>query len=272
MAQAYTAGDSVPFAVNVYDATQTLSNATSMTLTVTLPDSTTAGPYTVTPTTTGVYSYNYVTTLPGRYLGQWTASGTNAGGEPQAFYVFPANPVVTLGEIKQHLSITSTADDDELIAFIAAAIPIVESIAGPITPQTYTLTLNGGRQKIALPYIPTTITSITETGLTLIENQDFVVDYTNGIISRGTTTWKRLFRNGQSNIVITYTTGPSNVTANVQMAVKELVRYMWRQVHGGNASFQDGYVSQAAVSGVSQAMMDRIRMILGKTVIGPSVV
>ena len=272
MAQAYTAGDLLPFAVNLKDSSGTLANASSMSLTITLPDSSTVGPVTISPVTTGAYQYFYVSTLPGRYLGQWTASGANAGSEPQAFYVFPANPVVTLGEIKQHLSITSSADDDELEAFIAAAIPIVESIAGPITPQTYTLTLNGGRQKIALPYIPTTITSITETGLTLVENQDFVVDYTNGIISRGTTTWKRLFRNGQSNIVITYTTGPSNVSANVQMAVKELVRYMWRQVHGGQASFQDGYISQAAVSGVSQAMMDRIRMILGKTVIGPSVV
>lgn len=271
MAQAYTAGDALPFAVNVYDASNALSNAGTMTLMITLPDSTTAGPFTVSPTTTGVYSYNYTSTLPGRYLGQWSASGSNAGGEPQAFYVFPSNPVITVGEIKQHLSITSSADDDELIAFIAAAIPIVESIAGPITPTTYTLTVNGGRQKIALPYIPTSITSITETGLPLVENQDYVVDYTNGIISRGTTTWKRLFRNGQSNIVITYTTGPANVSANVQMAVKELVRYMWRQVHGGQGSFQDGFISQAAVSGVSQAMMDRIKMILGKTIVGPSV-
>ena len=275
MANAYTAGDVLPFGVNVYDSTGTLANAGTVTLSVTKPDGTVDGPYTVTPSPTGTYAYNYTSSLtsPGRYLGNWQATGTNLGGEPQAFLTLPATPVVTLGEMKRHLGISAaTADDDELSVFIASAIPIVETIAGPITPQTFTQTFDGGHPSVRLFYPPSSVTSVKEFGRTLVEGVDYTVDYTNGFIRRGTTYFLYTFFYGSLNVSVTYVAGPTTVPTNVQMAVKVLVKYMWRQVHGGPNSFQDGYTSAAATSGVSEAMMQRLRLILGKSVAGPSVV
>ena len=275
MANAYTAGDVLPFGINVYDASGSLANAGTVTLNVTKPDGTVDGPYTVTPTSTGVYAYNYTTstTAPGRYLGNWQATGTNLGGEPQAFTILPATPVVTLGEMKRHIGISAaTADDDELAVFIASAIPIVEQVVGPITPQTFTQTFDGGHPAVRLFYPPSSVTSVKEFGRTLVEGTDYTVDYTNGVIRRGTTYFLYSFFYGSLNVSVTYVAGPTVVPTNVQFMVKETVKYLWRQVHGGPNSFQDGYVSAAATSGVSEAFMARLRLLAGKSVSGPSVV
>jgi hypothetical protein len=149
VARAYSVGDQIPFAIQIYDTTNALANATTVTITITQPDGTTAGPFTVSPTTTGSYQYTFTATQSGRHLGAWSASGLNAGGEPQAFYVQPSQPLLTIGEAKAHLSITTSSDDDEVAAFIASSIPILESIAGPITPRVITgETHDGGHSSL----------------------------------------------------------------------------------------------------------------------------
>jgi hypothetical protein len=274
MANAYTAGDVLPFAVNVYDSTGVLANATSVTLTITKPDGTTDGPFTITPTSTGVYSYPYTSslTLNGRYVGNWQASGTNLGGEPQAFLTLPSVPVLTVGEAKKHIGMSaSTADDDELSVFIAVAIPIVEQVVGPITPTTFTQTFDGGRPSVRLNYVPTSITSVKEFGRTLTENVEYVVDWPNGVIRRGTTYFTYTFFYGSQNVSVTYIAGPTVIPANVQFMVKETVKYLWQQVKGGPSSFQEGFASAASTAGVSAAFMARLRLLAGKSVNGPSV-
>jgi hypothetical protein len=287
MARAYSVGDLVPFAIQIYDSTNTLANASTVTITITQPDGTTAGPFTVTASTTGSYAYTFTATQSGRHLGQWSASGTNAGGEPQAFYVQPVAPLLTVGEVKAHLSIQTTNDDDELAAFIAASIPILEGLCGPISPRVITgESHDGGQIHLFTDFAPIiSISSLTEmigyTQFTLTsqniggatDNYGYTVDDAREgrITRRGVGSIALPFGFGthsgtnsiRGSVLISYTAGRSNPSENVRMAAKELIRYMWRQVHGNPQSFTDGYVSAAASTGVSQAMIERLRLILG---------
>ena len=293
MANAYTLGDTLPFAINIYDATGTLADATTVTLTVLQPDGTSAGPYTVTHSSTGVYAYSFTTTQAGRHLGQWSASGSNAGGEPQTFQVLPVAPLLTIGEMKAHLSLESSGDDDEINAFLAAAVPILEGIAGPIYPRVITSEAHdAGTIQIWTDFAPIiSVSSLTEMwGLTQytlsaqpVGSSTNMWGYTiddpreGRITRRGTasiavpfgaaaSTWGSI---ATGTVQISYTAGRANPSENIRFACKELVKYLWRQVHGGPSSFQDGFVSAASVSGVSDAMMQRLRLILGPEAVRP---
>jgi hypothetical protein len=279
-------GDALPFGVNIYDATGSLSNGGTVTLTVIQPDGTTAGPFTVTSSTVGVYSYTFTTTMSGRHLGEWTSTTTNAGGEPQAFQVLPIAPVLTVGEFKAHASITGTADDAEIAAFIASATAILEGLCGPIYPRVITGEAhNAGARQIWTDFAPIiSVSTLTEMwGLTqyTLTAQPVgsstnmfgytIDDYREGRITRrGTASISVPFGyasgTGSSistgTVQISYTAGRANPSANVQLALKELTRYLWQQVKGGPSSFQEGY-SAASSSGLSAAMRSRLLLILG---------
>ena len=293
MARAYSVGDLIPFAIQIYDASNTLANAGTVTLTVLQPDGTTAGPFTVSPTITGSYQYLFVSTQAGRHLGEWSATGSNAGGEPQAFYVQPVAPLITVGEIRSHLSIQTTNDDDELASFISASIPILEGICGPIYPRVITgESHDGGQVHLFTDFAPIiSVSSLTEmvgyTQFTLTnqnigsatDNYGYTVDDAREgrITRRGVGSVAIPFGFGvhagtntiRGSVLITYTAGRANPSENVRLAAKELIRYLWRQVHGNPQSFTDGYVSAAATTGVSQAMIERLKMILGPETLRP---
>lgn len=268
MARAYTAGDVLPFGIQVYDENDDLANAGTVTIVIVKPDGTETSPVTVSPAPTGTYGYSYATPSDayGVYLGVWDADGSNAGGEPQSFYVLPARPPVTLGEMKSHLEVKTSNDDAEIASFLGAAIQIVEGLTGPILPVTRVRNFSGGRAAILLDEWPMTITQVKENG-SVIAAAGYTVDDETGILYRGSSTGPGFpWSHGQRNIEVTYTAGTRIASDRVRLAIKELMRYMWRQVHGNPASFQDGFISQAAVSGVSAAMLDRIRLILGDEV------
>jgi hypothetical protein len=262
---AYTAGDPITFAIQTLSAAGTLANTTTVSLVVTKPDGTSTGTLTPTNSATGVYEYTYTTdtTLSGRYSAKWTASGTIAGGEPQSFWVMPANPILTVTEAKDHLGIIGNDDDAEVAAYILSCIPIVEGLAlHPITVESRTYTTDGGRAAIVLPHFATSITSVTERGSALAAGA-YDYDSSTAILYRkfGDYTYGK-FWPGVRSVTVTYSVGSAYPAANVQMAVKETVKYLWRQTKTGPDSFQDGYISQAAISGVSAALKERIRNIL----------
>lgn len=84
-------GDPLPIAtVVVRDAAGNPANAGSMTLTVTLPDGSTATPG-FTNTVTGIYvPGTYETVQAGPHWVRWKGSGTNFAASEEAFYVYPA--------------------------------------------------------------------------------------------------------------------------------------------------------------------------------------
>lgn len=292
MSNAYTVGDVIPFAIQVLDSTGALSNTTSASITITLPDGTTAGPFSGTNPSTGVYQYNYTTTQAGRHVALWTTTGTIAGGEPQSATVLAANPVLTVTEVKNHLGIIGTTDDDEIAAFILSAIPILEGICGPITPRVITGEQHdAGTRSIWTDFAPiASVQSVKEmvgtTQFTLTEqavgaatsNYGFSIDdaregritrrgigsvaFTFGLVGPSSST-------ATASVIVNYTAGRQQPSENIRFALKELLKYLWRQTKSGPESFQEGYLSQAAVSGVSEAMMTRLRLLLGPEAVRP---
>lgn len=121
-------GDVVPLTVQVRDAAGNLANATTVTLTIGLPDGTSISP-SVTNPSTGTYQYDYPPTLVGRHTARWVATGLNASAYTDAFDVRPADSglIVSLADTKKFLNITSTGDDDELRAYIESVTRVVEN-------------------------------------------------------------------------------------------------------------------------------------------------
>jgi hypothetical protein len=121
-------GDLVPLTVTIKDASGAAANATTVALTITLPDGTTVTP-TVTnpPATTGVYEYDYPTVQAGRHLARWTSTGPQAA-YVDVFDVRSATPpyIGSLAALKAQLNMTGTTDDEELRTHLEAATGVVE--------------------------------------------------------------------------------------------------------------------------------------------------
>ncbi len=134
-------GDVLPFALTVKDSAGALANATAVTLTLTRDGLAEPGsPFTVTPTSTGLYDKDYAAPAPGHYVGRWVATGTNACAYTQVFDVDAADPgyLFSLTKAKTHLNITTTTNDEELRDWMAAATRVVEHIVGPVLVRTVT--------------------------------------------------------------------------------------------------------------------------------------
>jgi hypothetical protein len=137
-------GAAVPLAWVNTDTSGNPQNATTVVLTVTLPDGTTAAPA-VTPAGAGVYNAKYVTTQAGHHIVLWVASdATYPGAFADSFEVQPqADPtIVSLAEAKNILQLTGTAElDPDIQGWNGSATQVIEYVCGPVVQQTVTETL-----------------------------------------------------------------------------------------------------------------------------------
>jgi len=150
-------GDVLPFALTVKDTAGALANATAVTLSITRDGVAESGsPFTVTPTSTGLYDKDYAAPAAGHYVGRWVATGTNACAYVQVFDVDAADPgyLFSLARAKQHLNITSTTSDEELRGWMAAATRIVERLAGPVLVSTIEDERHNGGASLRLRHAP----------------------------------------------------------------------------------------------------------------------
>lgn len=232
-------GDVATLNLSVKDPTTGLpADATSVALTVTLPDGTTATP-SVSHPSTGTYTAAYTPTVAGRYLITWVATGTNAGVFADVLVVDDVTsqqqPIVSLNDVKAHLGIAQSGTDDRLRNFALLASEIVEGYTGRTYRRTViTETHDGGDEKIRLYRTPVqSVTSITELGVAVTA---FVLDPVAGTVQRGTQ-YGPYYRwlPGLQNIVITYVTGPPGgvIPARVRLATLELTRHLWDTMRGG---------------------------------------
>ena len=246
----YDLSDSVPIAVDVQDATGALTNAASVTLTITLPDGTTATP-TVTnpPAVTGQYRLTYVPTQVGRHAWRFVATTPNtAYGDVFEVREAVSPSLISLADAKAHLNITTTTQDDELREFLEAATRVVESYVGPIVTRTYKRRINMRyRRYIHLPHKQVTaITALVlvADGSTPIAISDLTVDSTTGIVSFKTP--GGIFP--YNDMDITYTVGRSYVEPNWTLAAKMIIAHNWQSQLGNLPSVQ-GNDSGDAVTG-----------------------
>ncbi len=125
MSSTYDLGDVVALAVEVRDTAGDLADATAITLTITLPDGTTATPVTANPST-GRYTASYTPTVAGRFSVRWVASGTNASAYTDAFTVLdPAElGLVGLDDVKRHVALAQDSRDGlEVTPMLLLGVP-----------------------------------------------------------------------------------------------------------------------------------------------------
>jgi hypothetical protein len=124
-----SAGGMYPIAFDVLDASGVLTHAASVTLTITLPDGTTATPAITDAAVTGQYRLSYQTTIPGRYTAHAVTTGPVTSWDDEfdaAATPWPA--MVSLADAKKALGM-DPADhtfDDLLREYLAGVTGAVE--------------------------------------------------------------------------------------------------------------------------------------------------
>ncbi|MEV4180186.1 hypothetical protein AB0J28_01905 [Streptosporangium canum] len=224
-------GDVVPLSITIRDAAGQEANAGQVTLTLTLPDGTTTilGP--ITPTSTGVYNYDYATTQAGRHQARWVATGANASAYTDAFDVTPADggDFISLAETKTHLQKSGTGDDEQLRFFISAACQMITDRMGQVSPATVTHDVTQRGDTIVLPTRPViAVTSVQQLpGGDLVDPVDedagtpgWYLDGSEGVL-RHTGCFAGRVR-------VTYRAGRNPLPPNFRLAALELVAHLWR--------------------------------------------
>lgn len=264
----YDLGDVVSLGVSIYNASGSLQNATAVTATVTAPDGTTSTP-TVTNTSAGLYDISYNPSLAGRYTIRWVATGTNASAYADDFTVrdFTHIGIVSLSEVKAHLNITSTTNDDEIRTFIDAAQDLAESYVGCVLGrQTFTSEKYDGNTDVIRLRNPRaiSITSVYENG-TLLDSAAYVLDPTGQRITRVTTgslngpNYFGIWAPGAQNILVSYVAGFTNPPPAAKQGVLEIIRHLWQTQRGsvsvmGRVSSGDDYYTTPTYSLPRRAM------------------
>lgn len=254
----YDMGDIVALGVSIYDANGALANATAVVATVILPDGTTATPA-VSNTTLGLYDINFTPTQVGRHVVRWIATGANASAYTDEFTVRDINDmgVVSLDEVKQHLNITTTDQDEELRRFMDAAGDLADNYCGQVLGRkTFTDELYDGNTDHLRLRNPRAITilSVYENGYLLNPGQ-YALDPTGQRLYRvgsGTlyaTNSYGFWTGGMQNISVSYVAGWFNPPAAVKQGVLEIIRHLWQTQRGAmnvmtrNQSGDDFYSS-----------------------------
>lgn len=150
--------------------------------------------------------------------------------------------VLSLGEAKNHLNITTSDFDAELESVVAAAEARLAHDCGPLEPTTYTVRVDGRCAALVLPTTPAvSLTSVTPAGGTALTVGDLYLDGEAGMVTYST--GGGYF--GDSAYTVVYEAGRSSVDEDLLMAVKELVRLAWSPQRGGSrrpgSAPQEGY-------------------------------
>ena len=149
-------GDIVPVRVVIRDADGNLTNATSVTCTITLPGGATSSS-TPAPTTTGVYEVDFVTTLPGLHQVRWTSTGPTIA-HTDMFNVSESAllSIVSLASARRKCNLgDDTSFDDDLREYMESAREIVEShTCRTIVPSVKTEMVRGNGSTLVLSSTP----------------------------------------------------------------------------------------------------------------------
>lgn len=139
--------------------------------------------------------------------------------------------VLSLAEAKQHLNITNTANDDEVVAFRDAAEAFITRRIGPLEPTVVTRRVVRYGNSLVLPVVPVlSLTSVSPDYGSPVTVGDLRFDADSGVVSytAATATFGRYL------YTVVYTAGwpDGQLPADLLMAVKELLRHLWTSQRG----------------------------------------
>lgn len=250
---AYDLGGVAVLTWTVTDTTGAPAAPGAITVTITLPDGTTASPV-PTATATGVYQATYVTTEAGRHTVRWLATGTpgpgvGVGAAVDSFDVEAglADTILSLADAKDALNIlaTDTTFDARIRGYNAAITAVVEHLCGPVVVRTVTERhLESGAAEVLMlrhppiyqpagqPYPVISITPVLTYGL-VYDLSLITVDPVRGTLRH---TAGLPFWNGPYDIV--YMCGRPIVPDNVLTACRIILRHLWSLERGGAGTTQ----------------------------------
>lgn len=224
-------GDVYALLFTLTDENGVLVDATTVTVTIVLPDLTTES-HSVAPTTTGNYEYVYQTVQVGRHVASWVATGGHDGAYSEVFDVSGLSQgIISLTDAKAQLNIpaTSTVSDSELRQYIDAVTSVISDRTGRqigrVTLTERTLATWG---EVVLQISPvTSVTSIvTDDGsVTWTPDQ---LDWSDDGLVCAVVTAPPLF--GYVNV--TYVAGYTAVPPNYILAALVLLQHLWQTKRG----------------------------------------
>ena len=176
----------------------------------------------------------------------------------------------SLDDLKAHLNITDSDNDDELLGMLDAAVDVAESIVGPLAGDTVTETHYGlSSDVLVLRQVPVAaLVSVSGrlwpgAAVTSYLLSDYELDGALGTL--------RLVSGYRfaGDVTVTYTTGRETPAA-VWLAVLIIAAHLWETQRGaapvGPLSTDDG-----TVSGLGFAIPNRARELLAPFAYGPRV-
>lgn len=138
---------------------------------------------------------------------------------------------LALAEVKQHLNISSSSDDAELLSFLARAEAAIATRCGPLELTSTTERVRGGRSMLTVRESPiNSLTSVTpvsgsalDTSLLVVSSRAGVIEYLSG--SRFGSRWYD----------VVYQAGWSPLPKDLRGVVLETVDHMWTSQRVGRA-------------------------------------
>lgn len=247
-------GDLMPLAVEIRDSDGVLTNASTVTLTITLPDGTTTTPFIANPpSTTGRYIADYTPLQYGRHRIRWVSIGPQVAFE-DIFDVRSeaATGLISLSEAKRHLNIpvSQTTDDEELRSFIEATTYAIERHRNEIIARrTVSEVLDTTRSKIVqLGYRPViSLTSIESVDASW-SPADWRIDNYAGVIYRIAGSDLSGF------ITFVYEAGYVQVPSHYVMAAKIVLAHLWQTQRIATVGPQTGFGVRSQSQGQEQIM------------------
>lgn len=215
-------GDVYRIRVPVRSPDGTLTSPGAATMTITLPDGTTATPSVpLPPAETGIVIVDYPTVQAGRH--QFVLSTTS----PQTAFrdVFDVRQaelhnIVSLAEAKKHLNISNDGNDDEIRGFIEAVTGVVQFYSGTLFPTVYTETHQACGDTLVLRHYPVIeVTTIDTIGTGAAVDVAGVDIDEGGVLGLGVNAWGKLR--------VTYRAGYSVLPAGITRAALIIIQHMW---------------------------------------------
>lgn len=230
----YDLGDPVDLAFRPVTSAGAAVNLTTVVLTITLPDGTTATPaVTNPPASTGQYTVRYTPTTAGPYRVRWVGTdATNPQSYTDAFDVRDAGPplIFSMADAKSILNVSTSTNDAKLRDLIESTTAAVEFLVGPVVRRSIAERYEArGGDTIVLRSAPViSVTSIAQiyTGGPTYDVADLDVDTDTGIVQNV---------NGRGflgPLRITYVAGRTTLPAAIRDGARVILKHLWDLQNG----------------------------------------